>query len=355
MKRLCNPFNAPRVFRSFNLAIVILVVTALCFSMSGCTSKPQSEGNSETSDSESGTQTKTPVRVGIVQIADHSALDAARDGFKQALIDLGYKEGETISFDIKSAGGEPATALTISQKFVADKVDLILAIATPAAQAAATATTDIPILFTAVTDPVTAKLVESIQNPNTNLTGTSDLTPVVQQIRLLKELKPSINRVGIIYNSGEPNSVVQAGIAREACEELGLTLIEATPTNVSEVTQAAQSLVGRVDAIYVPTCNTVVSGIEGVIATCEKNSLPLVTGESAPVEIGALATDGIDYFTLGYETGKMAAEIIGGAEPSETPVRYLENLELVINLQAAQRIGLDIPESIMNRADRVIE
>ncbi|HHY39109.1 MAG TPA: ABC transporter substrate-binding protein [Clostridia bacterium] len=364
VKRLTHSRKEVKVGRLFGSLVVMLVIAALLFGITGCSSKPQNEpseksgstASSESTPSEKAQTEKTsPVRIGIVQIADHPALDASREGFKKALADLGYKEGETVVYDEKSAGGDTATALTICQKFVADKVDLILAIATPAAQAAATATTEIPILFTAVTDPVVAKLVKSIEKPGTNLTGTSDLTPVARQIELLKELKPDIKRVGIIYNAGEPNSVVQAELARKACEKLGLQLVEATPTSINEVAQAAQSLVGRVDAVYVPTCNTAVAGIDPVIAMCEKNKLPLVTGERGPVDKGALATDGIDYFNLGYQTGKMADEVLKGADPSEMPVGYLEDLKLIINLKTAQKIGLEIPDSIKNRASEIIQ
>src|SRR5690606_1264247 len=243
-----------------------------------------------------------PLRVGITQIVEHPALDAARQGFIERMAELGYREGVDVVYDIHSAQGDTGTAMTIAQKFAADRVDLVLAIATPTAQAAAQVIRDIPILITAVTDPVSAELVESIERPGTNVTGTSDLTPVRAQLELLKLLAPSARRVGVIYNSGEVNSVVQVELARRAAADLGLEIVEAIAVNSSEVLQAAQSLVGRVDALYVPTDNTVVSAIEAVVLVAERARLPLISGEDLSVEQGALATVGLDYKQLGRQT-----------------------------------------------------
>src|SRR5690554_5690043 len=243
-----------------------------------------------------------PLRIDITQIVEHPSLDQARQGFIDRLSELGYAEGIDIVYDIQSAQGDLATAQTIARKFQSDGVDLILAIATPTAQAAAHIVKDIPILITAVTDPVAAELVESIERPGTNVTGTSDLTPVRAQLELLKEIAPNAKRVGIVYNAGEVNSVVQVEIARAAAAELGLTIVEATAGNSSEVLQAAQSLQGRVDAIYVPTDNTVVSALESVVGVAERAGIPLIAGEADSVAKGALATVGIDYYMLGRQT-----------------------------------------------------
>lgn len=296
-----------------------------------------------------------PLKVGITQIVEHPSLDKARQGFIERMAELGYVEGADVTYDIQSAQGDLATAQTIARKFQSDGVDLILAIATLTAQAAAHIIKDIPILITAVTDPVTADLVESIARPGTNVTGTSDLTPVKAQLELLKEILPNATRVGVVYNAGEVNSVVQVDIAREAAAQLGLTLVEATAGNSSEVLQAAQSLQGRVDAIYVPTDNTVVSALESVVLVAERAKLPLIAGEADSVAKGALATIGIDYYQLGRQTADIAYRVLQGEDPAEISVEYLEEQNVVVNLGAAQRMGVTIPESVLAKAVEVIE
>lgn len=296
-----------------------------------------------------------PVKVGINQLVEHPALDAARDGFIDRMTELGYTEGTDIVYDIQSAQNEMATAQTIAQKFLADRVDLVLAIATPAAQGTANVIRDIPILITAVTDPVEAELVETIEKPNTNVTGTSDLTPVKLQLELLKELVPNVKRVGIIYNAGEVNAVVQVNIAKEAARDLGLTIVEATANNTSEVMQAAQSLQGRVDAMYVPTDNTVVSAIESVVSVAERTKTPLITGDESSVDNGALATIGIDYFLLGRQTADIADRVLKGENPADISIQYLDEMNVVLNLGAASRMNVDISDDMLARAERIIE
>lgn len=296
-----------------------------------------------------------PIKVGITQIVEHPSLDQARQGFIDRLSELGYAEGIDIVYDIQSAQGDLATAQTIARKFQSDGVDLILAIATPTAQAAAHIVKDIPILITAVTDPVAAELVESIERPGTNVTGTSDLTPVRAQLELLKEIAPNAKRVGIVYNAGEVNSVVQVEIARAAAAELGLTIVEATAGNSSEVLQAAQSLQGRVDAMYVPTDNTVVSALESVVGVAERAGIPLIAGEADSVAKGALATVGIDYYKLGRQTADIAHRVLQGENPAHIPIEYLNEQSVVLNAGAARRMKVDIPESVRARAVRIIE
>lgn len=296
-----------------------------------------------------------PLRVGVTQIVEHPALDAARQGFIDRLAELGYEEGTDVVYDIQSAQGDFGTALTIAQKFAADGVDLVLAIATQAAQAAAQVLRDTPILITAVTDPVAAELVDSIERPGTNVTGTSDLTPVRAQLELLTMLAPSARRVGVIYNAGEVNSVVQVNLAKAAAADLGLEVVEATAANSSEVLSAAQSLVGRADALYVPTDNTVVSAIESVVLVAERARLPLIAGEDLSVEQGALATVGIDYYQLGRQTADMALRVLQGENPAEMSIEYQNEINLVVNLSAAQRMGVTIPEDLLANAARVID
>ena len=284
-----------------------------------------------------------------------SALDAATEGFKQAFIDAGYVEGETVTFDEQNAQADVANATTIAQKFAADGVDLVLAVATPSAQAAAQNITDIPVLFTAVTDAVEAGLVDSNEAPGSNVTGTSDLNPVADQMALIQEIAPDAKKVGIVYSSGEVNSEIQVALAKDAAKDLGLEIVEKTVSNASEIKQATEAL-GDVDAIYVPTDNVVVSAISTVVQVAEAAQIPVIGAEAGTVEGGAIATLGIDYTKLGHQTGEMAIKILqDGADPATMPVETSNQLELVINPAAAARMGVELPAAIVDRADRVIE
>jgi len=294
-------------------------------------------------------------RIGIMQIVEHPALDASRNGFIQRLAELGFEEGKNTEFSIQNAQGDMAIAQSIAGKFVSDDVDMILAIATPTAQAAAKATQDIPVVITAVTDPVAAGLADSTERPGTNVTGTSDLTPVRKQLELLKQISPEAERVGVMYNAGETNSLVQVDIARETARDLGLQLIEVTVSSSSGVYEAAQSMVGRVDAIYVPTDNTVVSALESVIKVGEDFKIPVIVGEVDSVRRGALATIGIDYHVLGRQTADIAAKILKGeSEPKNSPIEYLEDTQIALNLAAADRMGIHIPQDLIDDAHEVI-
>ena len=286
------------------LLVVIMVLIA------GCTQPATPAGEpaeTETPSSvEEGTEAQERYKIGIVQIVEHPALDSAREGFIEGLKDEGFVEGDNVVFDFKNAQGEMATAVTICEGFVADKVDLILAIATPCAQAAATATDEIPILITAVTDPVEAGVVKSLEEPGTNVTGTTDMNPVKEQLELIKEINPAVQKVGVIYNSSEVNSVVQVNMAKNVAPGLGINIVEAVATNSGEVGTAAESLVGKVDAIYLPTDNTVISALRSVVRVAEDHDILLVPGEVESVANGGVATLGITYKGLGYQTGLMA-------------------------------------------------
>lgn len=295
------------------------------------------------------------ITIGIMQIVEHPALDASRDGFIKRLAELGFEEGKNIKYTTQNAQGDMAIAQSIAGNFVSDNVDMILAIATPTAQAAAKATQSIPIVITAVTDPVAAGLVDSILTPGTNVTGTSDLTPVAKQLELLALMVPDTERVGVIYNAGETNSLVQVDLAREAARELGFELVEVTVSSSSGVYEAAQSLVGRVDAIYVPTDNTVVSAMESVIKVGEDYRIPVIVGEVDGVRRGALATVGIDYHVLGMQTADIAARILKGERaPKDIPIEYLEDIQIALNLTAAEKMGVVVPRDLIDEAYEVI-
>ena len=287
--------------------------------------------------------------IGINQLVQHPALDAATDGFKQAFEDAGVD----VTFEEQNANGEQGTALTIAQQFASDNLDLVLAVATPAAQATAQNITDIPVLFTAVTDAESADLVDSNDAPGGNVTGTSDVAPIDEQLELLQQLVPDLGSIGIVYASGEVNSQVQVDAVEEAAAPLDIEVKTQTVTTVNEIQQAVDAL-GDVDAIYVPTDNMVVSGIASLIQVAEQNQIPVMGAESGTVEGGAIATLGIDYTELGRQTGEMALRILqDGADPATMPVESALEFTYVINEDAAERQGVEIPQEILDKAERV--
>ncbi len=295
------------------------------------------------------------VKLGIIQVAEHPALDAAREGFLDTLEANGYVEGKNLIVDYGNAQGDQTALKTIAKKLVTGDCDLILAIATDSAQAVAAETTKIPILITAVTDPVTATLVQSNEKPGTNVTGTNDMNPVKEQVELLQKLAPKAKRIGVVYNAGEVNSVVQVDMVKDTASKAGLKVVEATVSNTSEVMQASQSLVGRVDAFYIPTDNTVSSSVESIIKVAEANALPVVVGEAAMVDRGALATIGIDYNKLGKQTAEMALRVLKGEKPQVMPVEGQKDMDLVLNMKAAPAMKVTVPEEMKAQAARVIE
>ena len=306
------------------LIIPLLVVNLLV----GCSNNSNNKGEEE-------------YKIGVIQYVQHEALDASHKGFFDALDDEGIK----YTIDDQNASGETSSCQTIAETLVNNKNDLIFAIATPAAQAVAGVTEDIPIVVTAVTDPEDAELVETNDNTGRNVTGTSDLTPVSEQIELLKEILPEAKKIGILYCSAESNSVFQADIAKKACKDADLECEEYTISSTNEIQTVVESMVGKVDAIYSPTDNMVAAGMATVSQVATENNIPIITGESGMVEHGGLATYGIDYYELGYEAGLMAVDILkNGKQPKDMPIRYQvkEKCKLTINKTIADELKIDI-------------
>lgn len=286
-------------------------------------------------------------KIGICQLSEHVALDAAYEGFVDGLEEAGYVDGENIEIDYQNAQGDQSNCPTIASKLVNDQSDLILAIATPAAQACANATEEIPILVTAVTDPAASGLVEDNTAPGSNISGTSDLTPVKEQLDLMMQLLPDTEKIAILYCSSESNSEIQAELAMEAAEELGIETIEATVSNSNEIQQVVQNLIGKADAIYAPTDNIIAAGMQTVSLVANPAGLPIICGEEGMVKNGGLATNGINYYNLGKQTAAMAVKILEGeAEPATMPIEYLEDVETVINAATAEELGIEIPEDL---------
>lgn len=294
-------------------------------------------------------------KVSVTAIVEHPALDAVRDGVRDRLEEAGYKTGENLDFTYESAQGNTATAAQIAREFAGSGPDVIVPISTPSAQSAAAATRDIPIVFSAVTDPLSSGLVESNDAPGGNITGVSDLTPISDHVSLIKELVPSAESIGFVYNPGEANSVVLLELFKEAAEEQGVDVVEGPAHKSSEVQAAARSLVGEADAMYVPTDNTIVSALESLIAVAEENDLPLVSGDTDSVERGTLASVGFDYYELGKKTGEVVLRVLDGENPGEIPVSYAQGTDLVVNRKAAEAMGVELPDAVVQRASKVIE
>lgn len=293
-----------------------------------------------------GTSNDT-VSIGILQYVTHEALDQAREGFVSALKDAGYVEGENLALDVQNAQEDSTNLMTMSERFVNNKVDLILAIATPAAQAIAGVTSEIPVLFTAVTDPVDARLMTDANNPGGNISGTNDMNPIKEQVDLMMRLCPNTKTMGIIYNSSEDNSVLQANIALACAQALGLGIVVQTVTSSNDVQQATQSLVKKCDAIYVPTDNTFATALPALSAVALEAGVPLICGESGMVKDGGLATLGLNYFNLGYQTGEMAVRLLKGESISSMAVESLKDYDFLINGEVAEALSITIPEDLM--------
>lgn len=292
------------------------------------------------------------VNVGIVQLVEHEALDAANKGFVDGLASKGYKEGQNIAFDKQNAQADQSNLQNIAHRFVNNKVDLICAIATPAAQTVANVTSDIPIVATAVTDYKMAKLVKDNDKPGTNVTGTTDMNPVADQLDLLVKLVPTAKTIGVIYCSSEVNSQLQVEILKKAAAAKGITVKEATVSTVNDIQQAAHSLVGSVQAIYVPTDNVLASAIPTLISVTDEAKLPVICGEGAHVRAGGLATLGVDYYKLGFQAGEMAADILSGkAKPAGMAIQAQKKFKPVINMKSAAKIGLTVPEELLKDAE----
>lgn len=301
------------------------------------------------------TSVTTLYKVGLTQIVEHPSLDTVRQGILDGLKEAGFEDGKNLKVEFQSAQGEMPIAQQIAQKFAADKKDIIIALATPSAQAAAQATKEIPVIFGTVTDPVGAGLVASFEKPGGNVTGTSDLTPVKDQLALFGQLESAkkIEKVGIIYNTGEANSVFTVAQAREAAKGMGLTIVEATVTAANEVQQAAQSLVGRVDGLYLITDNTLAQGIQSVLSLATANKLPTVSVERSYVEQGALITAGFDYYKLGKQTGALAAQVLNGKKPADLPVETSKELTVSVNTKTLGALGVKVPDAVMAKAEKI--
>ncbi|KEF38233.1 ABC-type uncharacterized transport system, periplasmic component [Schinkia azotoformans MEV2011] len=285
-------------------------------------------------------QETTTYKVGVAQYVQHPSLDAATAGFKKALEEAGL----AVEYNDQNAQADANNTLTIANNLVGDQVDLIFANATPMAQGALNATKDIPIVFTSVTDPVGAELVEAMDKPGANITGTTDTHPeaIPNTVKFIDQYFEG-NKVGMIYNAGEQNSVAQIDLVKKAMEGTDLEIVEASVSTSADVKTAAESLVGAADVIYIITDNTVVSALESVVQVANENDIPLFVGELDSVARGGFAAYGFDYYDIGFEAGQMAAQILKGEKTTaDLPVQYPQNLKLLINKKAAAEMGIEL-------------
>ena len=300
-----------------------------------------------------GLQAK-PVYVATTAIVEHPALDAVRDGIKEAIMENGYS-GDNLKFTYESAQGKPDIAAQIARKMVGDKPDIIVAIATPSAQAAVTASDSIPVVFSAVTDPLAAKLVPTLEKPGGNVTGLSDMANVKEHLALIKEIIPNLKAVGIPYNPGETNSVSMLAAIKIEAAKMGIKIVESAAPKSSDVMIAAKQLVGKVDAIYCPIDNTIISAAEAVVKVGIDAQIPVFAGDTSTVARGAIAAVGYDYFDLGRQTGEIVVRILKGEKAGNIDVKMAKGTNLFVNPKMAKRMGVEIPTSVISRAKKIIK
>jgi len=293
--------------------------------------------------------------VSITQIVEHPALDSVRKGVKDVLTEAGYKEGENLTWEYQSAQGNPTTAAQIAKKFAGSNADVIVAITTPSAQTMAASARNSKIIFSSVTDPVGAKLVSAWDKPTDKITGVSDLTPVDQHMALVKEVVPTAKKVGVIYNPGEANSVSLVELVHKHAPAQKLEVVEAASPKSADVQTAMRSLVGKVDVVYLPTDNTVISALEGVLKVAGQAKIPVIAADTDSVKRGAIAALGFNYYDVGRQTGNMVVEALAGKALSTMPVQGVDKTELYLNPKAAEAMGVSLPQALLERAKEVIQ
>ncbi len=313
------------------LGFILLLIISI--SLSGCSSQEQEIFS-----------------IGISQIVENPVLDLAREGFIDALKEKGYEDGKNIKIDTQFAQGDIALTTTIAQNFVSQKKDLIFAISTPSAQSAFQSTKEIPILFTAVTDPVSAGLMGNLDLPEGNITGTTDLVPIEKQLKLGKKIFPGSKKVGVPYNTSEVNSQVQVELAKEAAKLEDLEIVEIPVTNSSEIEPALRAKIDEVDFLFLPSDNLIASSMSIITKVALDNNIGAIGVDEPMVKNGALACEGLDYYKLGYETGLMAVDIINGKNIKEIPPSKPKDTQLTINQYIVDSLGVELPKDILDEA-----
>ncbi|PSU50831.1 ABC transporter substrate-binding protein [Photobacterium frigidiphilum] len=292
-------------------------------------------------------------KVAVSQIVEHPALDAARQGLLDGLKAKGYVEGENLEFTYQTAQGNPAIAVQIAKQFVGEQPDVLVGIATPTAQALAASTRSIPVVFTAVTDPVGAKLVKNMEKPNGNVTGLSDLSPVAQHVELMQEIIPNLKSIGVVFNPGESNAVALVELLHEAAKAKGIEVVEGTALKSADVQSAAQIIASKVDVIYAPTDNTVASAIDGLVNAANQANKPIIGASTTYIKNGALAALGFDYYQVGIQTADYVDALLKGTKVADLPVHVAKGSDLALNQKAAKKLGITFPAAVLARATSI--
>jgi putative ABC transport system substrate-binding protein len=328
-----------------------LVLSAAILSLAGCGKQAADPASSSTAPASSAAADQKTYKIAISQIVEHPSLDATRQGFLAALKDAGIVEGTNLKVDFNNAQGDAANNLSIAQKLASADNDLVLGIATSSALAVVQQVKKVPVLFAAVTDPLDAKIVSNMDKPGGNVSGASDTNPeaISQLMEFIAGNFPKIKTVGLVLNEGEPNAVSMAKKAEEGLSKHGIKLIKAAVTNTSEVKQAAESLVGRVDAFYITLDNTVVEGVDILLKLAKDKHIPFFASDRDTVEKGAFATIGFKYYDHGYQVGLMAVDILkNGKNPADMKVTVPDKLDVILNLKAAAEQGIEVTDAMKN-------
>ena len=322
------------------IALTVMVVAALFLT--------QKEQNNSTNSTEK-------VKIGVLQFVTHDSLDEIYKGIKAGLEEGGYTTTENLSIDFMNAEGDQSQVQTMSKKLVDNGNELLIGIATPAAQGLANATTELPIIMGAVTDPVGANLVTDLKNPGGNITGVSDQTPVADTVSLIKEITPDAKTIGVLYSSNEDNSKIQVAEFKAAAEEAGYTVLEYAVASSNELASAVEVASSKVDALFTPVDNTVASAFSTVVSVANKSKTPIFTSVEDMVEGGGIASVTLSQYDLGVATGKMTAKILDGANPADTPVQIFNEGTVVVNQKVAKELGITLSDDVINQASKVIE
>jgi putative tryptophan/tyrosine transport system substrate-binding protein len=331
--------------KSLSRMLAVFVSILLMFSLTACSS----------GDAEKMSDNQAKKKIGILQIVEHPSLNEIRESIIAELKDKGFKDGENIIIDYQNAQGDQSVIKSMAQKFVNNKYDLIIAIATPSTQAVVSQTKDIPILFSAVTDPIGAGIITNFENPGGNVSGTSNAISAEKVMGLAKEITPGIKKIGTIYNASETNAVWVIKSLKEYAAKNNLTVLEATVTGSSEVQQAAQSFVGKVDALFIPNDNTVATAMPTVSQIAIKAKLPVYVTADSLVRDGGLATYGINYTILGKETADMAIDVLNGKKVGDIPAKTMSNMNIYLNKDTAKAIGIELPQNLLKQAAEIVE
>ncbi|HFI0176272.1 TPA: tryptophan ABC transporter substrate-binding protein [Streptococcus suis] len=328
-----------------NLLATIIALTVMVVAALFMTQKEQSSSSNSTE----------KVKIGVLQFVTHDSLDEIYKGIKAGLEEGGYSTTDNLEIDFMNAEADQSQVQTMSKKLVDNGNELLIGIATPAAQGLANATTELPIIMGAVTDPVGANLVSDLKNPGGNITGVSDQTPVADAVSLIKEITPDAKTIGVLYSSNEDNSKIQVEEFKAAAEEAGYTVLEYAVASSNELASTVEVATSKTDVLFTPVDNTVASAFSTVVSVANKTKTPIFTSVEDMVEGGGIASVTLSQYDLGVATGKMAAKILDGANPGDTPVQIFNEGTIVVNQKVAKELGITLSDDVINQASKVIE